>query len=132
MADPNSGLPRWIILAEVALTTSFLALGIAVGTRSYAGFDVRWGVIGRLPERALSTWRFTGLLAGATVGVWLALSLVMFGFGIERMSTWPIVAWRALFYGAYAGVIAYWSARWTLATPQPNAKRAEAELAATN
>ena len=131
VADPDSGLPRWIILAEAALTTSFLALGIALGTRSYAGFDLRWGVIPRSPERATSALRFSGQLAGVTVSVWLALSLVMFGFGIERLSTWPIVVYRAIFYGTYAGLIANWSARWVLATPQTRSKRPEPGLAAT-
>lgn len=133
VSDPSSSLSRSDVLIEACMTGCFLALGIAGGTRGYATFDVRWGVAPELPTRAAaeSGLRFTGRLLTFTLCVWLVLCLVMFGLDIERVHTWTLVWTRAVFYGAFSGVLGYWSAHWTLATVEPFAAAPEVELRAT-
>jgi hypothetical protein len=130
VSNPSSSLSRSDVLIEALLTGCFLALGIAAGTRGYAGFDARWGVAPELPARgpAPSSLRFTGQLLGFTLCAWLVLCVVMFGLSIERVYTWPLVVWRALLFGAFSGVLGYWSAYWTLAISEPSPAAVESEL----
>lgn len=133
VSDPSSSLSRTDLLLEACMTGCFLALGIAGGTRGYATFDMRWGVAPELPRRAAaeSGPRFIGRLLAFTLCVWLVLCLVMFGFDIERVHTWTLVWTRFVFYGAFSGVLGYWSAQWTLANVDPAAAAPEAPLGAT-
>jgi hypothetical protein len=132
VSDPSSSLSRSDVLLEACMTGCFLALGIAAGTYGYATFDVRWGVAPVLPARgaAISGVRFGVRLLGFTACVWLLLCAAMFGLGIERVHTWPLVVGRAVLYGAFSGVLGYWSAHWTLSHAEPAHAAGDAELAA--
>jgi hypothetical protein len=119
VSDPASSIGRSDVLLEASITGLFLVLGLASGTRAYVDFDLRWGVMQRVPDRAPGPLRIAGLLFGCACGAWLMLCLVLFGLGIERIHTWPLVAARGVLYGTYSAAIAYWSARWSLMTRAP-------------
>ncbi|HKU42698.1 MAG TPA: hypothetical protein VJR89_31280, partial [Polyangiales bacterium] len=130
-ADPSSSMSRMDIWLEAGMTGVLVALGIAAGTRSYLLFDLRWGVISRIATRTPNGLRFTGLLFAEAVGTWLLLGLVLFGLGIDRMGTWSLVVWRALWFGVIPAVSAYQTAMWTLSTAERAPAAATSDPAAT-
>jgi hypothetical protein len=130
--DPASSLSRSGVLLDAGATGLLLTFGIALGTRGYVNFDLRWGVAPRLPDRAPSGLRSSLRLLAGTAGAWLALSLGMFALDIDRVHTWPLVAAHGVLLGLLCSVIAYWSARWTLsaaATQPADAAPATASIA---
>jgi hypothetical protein len=120
VSDPSSNMPREGLMIDAFVTAIGLALGIAAGTRAYASFDLRWGVVVARATRAPSPLRIGLMLLGGAVCTGLAIALVLFGLGVERLHTWPLVAWRGLLCGSYAGSVAYWCAHWSLSTPLPS------------
>jgi hypothetical protein len=119
VSDPNSSMSRGSLLIDAFVSPLGLAFGIAAGTRAYASFDLRWGVMAAQPARARGSMRPAWLMLGGALGTGLVIALVLFALGIEQVHTWPLVAARGLLCGAYCGAIAFWNVHWTLCSAEP-------------
>jgi hypothetical protein len=120
VSDPNSSMSRDGLMIDGFVSALGLALGISVGTRAYATIDLRWGVVVERAVRAPKPLQAVLWVIAGALGTGLVIAGSVLGLGIEQLHTWPLAAWRGLLCGAYAGTIAYWSARWTLSSAGPS------------
>jgi hypothetical protein len=118
LTDPHSGVSRSELLTDALMTGCLLALFIALESKSYATFAMRWGVVTRLQERAPRGVVFVARLLGSIAAAWLLLAGLLHALGVEHITAAPLVIVRSLWLGAVAGVSSYTTARWTFAAAE--------------
>jgi hypothetical protein len=114
---PGAAASRELVLNDALGNLLMLMAATAGGTSVHVGFDVRWGVIPRLPaarpaawQRALILLAWLGLLLGV-VYVWYIAS------HSAAIDAWTFVCVRGLCCGLVCGGVAYAVGHWTLRTP---------------
>jgi hypothetical protein len=127
----TSGVGRDAVLTDVFATGMFLAVAVGSETVAYARFDQRWRVSpligaakGGVIRRPIDTgwyrnvWVHTSLLLALPAVLTAVVYGVLVGLGIDHLRAWPFTVGRGVLWGLYAGGIALWFGRWTLATPE--------------
>lgn len=115
---PSAAAPLELVLSDASGNLLMLLLATASGTSVHVTFDLRWGVIQRLPARRPAVWKRSSILAA---GIALLIALVYAYFALSHraaMGAWTFVIVRGVCCGLVCGAGAFAVGHWTLRTAQ--------------
>jgi hypothetical protein len=115
--SPGLSVPAAAVQLDVRGTAFVLAVAIALGVRTHARFDLRWGVVAPLEALVPRAWWRAFVVVGSAPAMALLVAALYAGLGLDAIGAWTFVLWRGLVCGLYCGAIAYWVARWNLCVP---------------
>jgi hypothetical protein len=117
IASPDAGVPAAAVQLDVRGTAFVLAVAIALGVRTQARFDLRWGIIAPLEASAPRPWWRAFIVFGSAPALALLVAALYAVLGLDAIGPWTFVLWRGAACALYCGAIAYWVARWNLCAP---------------
>jgi hypothetical protein len=117
LASADVRIPAAAVQLDVRGTAFVLAVAIALGVRTQARFDVRWGIVPSLAEPAPRAWWRAFMVFGSAPAVALLVGGLYAVLGLDAISPWTFILWRGAACAVYCGAIAYWVARWNLGAP---------------
>ncbi len=115
VSTPGATVPIALVIGDAFVSAVVISIAVWVGVLPHVDLDKRSGVIAAQPTAAPSRGRQLGLLFAVSV----ALAVCVYGVsaltGIQGLSFWPFLLWRAFAFGGYAAWVAQRSATWALA-----------------
>jgi hypothetical protein len=117
IANADPGIRAAAVQLDVRGTAFVLAVAIALGVRTQARFDLRWGVIVPLEAPAPRAWWRAFVVFGSAPAVALLVAALYAVLGLDAIRPWTFVLWRGAACALYCGAIAYWVARWNVSVP---------------
>jgi hypothetical protein len=113
----DAGISAAAVQLDVRGTAFVLAAAIALGVRTQARFDLRWGIIAPIEAAVPRAWWRAFVIFGSAPAVALLVAALYAALGLAAISPWTFVLFRGLACALYCGAIAYWVARWNLSAP---------------